>query len=174
MFWGGLLGPHWGIPSSPLSCPLCPCSWYQCDGSRATGATYPAPAITKKQFLPAGSNPGQHNHGKKKKQTREQNSSNKNREDKSMPNFCLQCDLRINNGNVNGFPRQRVYYSIDCYLIQRGFQRYQHSCWRREGVTTALFHLQAVGLATHIEGLFGANSFRSIHYERRFNLIRVR
>ena len=54
-----------------------------------------------------------------------------------MPNFRLQYDLRINNGNVNGIRRQTV------------------------------------GLVAHIEGQFGANAFRSIHYEQRYNYVRV-
>ena len=91
-----------------------------------------------------------------------------------MPNFCLQYDLRINNGNVNGIRRQRVYESIDRYLLQQGFQRYQKSCWRREGVTGFWSHLQTVGLAAHVERQFGANAFRSIHHEQRYNFVQVR
>ena len=91
-----------------------------------------------------------------------------------MPNFCLQYDLSITNGNVNGFRRQRVYAFIDRYLQNRGCQRYQHSCWRRDGVTGVWFHFRMLGLANAVEAQFGVGAWQSIHYEQRFNLVQVR
>jgi hypothetical protein len=91
-----------------------------------------------------------------------------------MSDFCFQYDLRIRNGNVNGVRRQRVYQHIDHILLQRGYQKYQHSCWRLEGPSGVAFHIFIHAFANAVEGRFGAGAFRSLHYEQRFNLMHVR
>lgn len=91
-----------------------------------------------------------------------------------MPDFCLQYDLRIQNGNVNGVRRQRVYEYIDELLLQRGCQKYQQSCWRLEGPSGVAFHIFIHAFANAVENRFGAGAFRSLHYEQRFNLVQVR
>lgn len=100
-----------------------------------------------------------------------------------MPDFCLQYDLRIPNGNVNGVRRQRVYEHIDEHidelLLQRGYQTYQQSYWRwrLEGPSSGVaFHIFIHAFANAVDNdRFGAGALRSLHYEQqRFNLVQVR
>lgn len=92
----------------------------------------------------------------------------------AMPDFCFQYDLSIQDGRVNGARRQRVYEFIDAICMQQGYQRYQQSCWRVEGPSGLAFHLSMLFLASATEARFGANAFRSFHYEQRFNFVQIR
>jgi len=71
-------------------------------------------------------------------------------------------------------PKVYEYIDIDAYLVQRGCQKYQQSCWRREGVTGPIFHAQTQAFADTVEAQFGAGAFRRLYYEQRFNFVQVR